>query len=256
MFVPVFRKVRPGSVGNWLLAGWKTWLGLMAPSIAYAGIFAVIGLVLFAAMIGLGLAPMIVPLAGAFMLIGPAFLCGFFSASRALREGRQPALKDFFAGFRNSPPGLWVLALVDALFMMIWLTDAGTVYSMYFGAVPDLGLAETWGRLADLEMQKFFLVTWVMGFPLALAVFVISVFSVPLIFDRGVGLPAAVGASVRAVFSNFMAMAAWALLLTAGMFAATLLFPPAFVVVYPVLAYATEAAYREIWPVDGHSGSQ
>ncbi|MEW5943102.1 MAG: DUF2189 domain-containing protein [Pseudomonadota bacterium] len=247
MSSPTLHKANLGSIKNWLVAGWRVYLRLKGPSTAYAGIFAIIGLVQFAAVIDLGLTPFVIPLAWAFMLVGPAFLCGFLHASRELREGRQPALSDFFAGFRRSPPGLWVLALVDSLFLMIWLTDAGTVYSMYFGAIPDMSLPETLARLAGSEMKKFLLFTSVMAVALAFAVFVVSAFAVPLMFERRMNLPAAVGASVRAVFSNFRVMMLWALILAGSMFAATL-FLPAFVVVFPVLSYASEAACREIWP--------
>lgn len=242
------RKASFHSIRNWLQAGWRTYGQLKGPSIAYASIFAVIGLTQFALAISLGLTPLVVSLAGAFMLVGPVFLCGFLNAAAKSRAGTVPTLSDFLAGFRRAPPGLWVLALVDSLFLMIWLTDAGTMYALYFGSIPHVGLPEFLSLLAGKEMRSFFLFTSIMGAALAFAVFVISAFAVPLIFSRRMGLAAAVGASVRAVFSNFAVMMLWALFLAASIFLTILLFLPAFVVVFPVLAYASEACCREVWP--------
>ena len=77
-------------------------------------------------------------------------------------------------------------------------------------------------------------------------IFAISAFAVPLIFCRRLDLAKAVGASVRAVFGNFGVMIAWGVILTVGIAGTILLFMPLFVVVFPVLAYASERAYRDV----------
>jgi uncharacterized membrane protein len=51
---------------------------------------------------------------------------------------------------------------------------------------------------------------------------------------------------VRAVFGNFGVMITWGVALTAGVVGAILLFMPLFVVIFPVLAYASERAYRDV----------
>lgn len=216
-------------------------------SMAYAGIFAVIGAILLIGAVKLDIAPMAYPLAGGFMLVGPAFLAGFFHAA-SLRAQRRPVrFADFFRGFRHSPAALWVISVVCAFLFLVWLTDAAIVYSLYFGTVPVLGSLEFFSGLGEgSKLASFILFCSLTGSVLALMIFAISAFAVPLIFSRRVDLAKAVGLSVRAVFGNLGVMAAWGVVLTLGVAGSILLFMPLFVVAFPVLAFASERAYRDI----------
>jgi len=139
-----------------------------------------------------------------------------------------------------------VISVVCAFLFLVWLTDAAIVYSLYFGTAPILGpLGFSWlgegGRMAS-----FILFCSLTGSVLAFMIFAISAFSVPLIFIRRAEPAKAVGASVRAIFGNFGVMIAWGMILTIGIVGAILLFMPLFVVIFPVLAYASEWAYRDV----------
>lgn len=216
-------------------------------SVAYAGIFAMVGAALLAGVMILDIAPMVFPLAGGFMLVGPAVLAGFFNAAKVQASGRNARLVDFFAGFRHSPPALWVLSVVCMFLFLIWLTDAAIVYSLYFGTVPVLSALEFFSAFGSGgRWLSFLLFSSVTGAVLAFMIFAISAFSVPLIHDRRLELTTAVSASVRAVFGNFGVMIAWGIALTLGVAGSILLFMPLFVVVFPVLAFASERAYRDI----------
>lgn len=216
-------------------------------SMAYAGIFAVIGAILLIGAVKLDIAPMVFPLAGGFMLVGPALLAGFFHVA-SLRTQQKPArFTDFFRGFRRSPAALWVISVVCAFLFLAWLTDAAIIYSLYFGTAPLLGSLELIAGLGEGgKLLSFVLFCSLAGAVLAFMIFAISVFAVPLIFCRRLALAKAVGTSVRAVFGNFGVMIAWGITLTAGVAGAILLFMPLFVVAFPVLAYASEQAYRDV----------
>jgi uncharacterized membrane protein len=86
-----------------------------------------------------------------------------------------------------------------------------------------------------------------MGTALAFAIYAVSAFSVPLLFDRRANLIGAVSASVRAVFGNFVVALAWALVLAVAMIGSILLLP-LFIIVLPWLSYASYALYREFYP--------
>jgi uncharacterized membrane protein len=242
-----YRKVSFFHIKNWIAHGWRMFRQTQTASMAYAGIFALIGAVLLAGVVILDIAPMAFPLAGGFMLVGPAVLAGFFNAARLQAEGRNAGLADFFAGFRHSPPVLWVLSVVCMFLFLIWLTDAAIVYSLYFGTVPVLSALEFFSAFGSGgRWLSFLLFSSVTGAVLAFMIFAISAFSVPLIHDRRLELAKAVSASVRAVFGNFGVMIAWGITLTLGVAGSILLFMPLFVVVFPVLAFASERAYRDI----------
>ncbi len=246
---PVPEKISLASLPRWLGVGWRTFLQLKGLSAIYAGIFALLGLVQFVVVVSAGLAPTMVPLAGGFMLIGPALLCGFFHVSDQVAAKKSVRLGDFFAGFRLAPPALWVIALVEMFVFLIWLTDAGIVYGLYFGIAPDMGLAEFVAGLTGVgDTLPFLFFSSLMWLLLAFIIYSTSAFAVPLLFYRRTHLAGAVSTSVKAVFSSFLPMLAWGVLLSVVMLAAILLFLPLFPVIFPVLAYASRQAYREVFP--------
>ena len=242
-----YRKVPLNRIGSWLGHGWQMFQLTRNASMAYAGIFAAIGAVLLTGAVALDVAPMVFPLAGGFMLVGPAFLAGFFNAAELLAEGRPVRFADLFGGFRQSPPALWVISVICMFLFLIWLTDAAIVYSLYFGTVPVLSALEFFsGFGSGGRWLSFLLFSSFTGAALAFMIFAVSAFSVPLIFDRRTELAKAVSSSVRAVFGNFGVMMAWGIVLTAGVAGSILLFIPLFVVALPVMAFASERAYRDI----------
>ncbi|MCE5182678.1 MAG: DUF2189 domain-containing protein [Betaproteobacteria bacterium] len=248
MEAPVSRKLALSRINHWLGDGWQMFRRIQTASMVYAGMFALIGVFLLAGVVALDLAPMAFPLAGGFMLVGPAILVGFFNAAKIQASGRNARLADFFAGFRQSPPAQWVLAVVCMFLFLIWLTDAAIVYSLYFGTVPVLSALEFFSVFGKGgRWLSFLLFSSVTGALLAFMIFAISAFSVPLIHDRRIELAKAVSASVRAVFRNFGLMIAWGVILTVGVAGSILLLMPLFVVALPVLAFASERAYREIF---------
>jgi uncharacterized membrane protein len=243
------RKVALADIGTWLRCGWALFRQTAKTSLAYAALFWVGAALIFPSVILLGFTPMATPFAGAFMLIAPVFLCGFFSIADRAEAGEIPRIGAVLDGFRSSPPRLWVLALVCAFLFLVWVTDAATVYTMYFGTTPTFFLVAFLQALfREWSLVSFLLFTSVMGAVLAFIIYAISAFAVPLLFYRRTDLAGAIGASVRGVFVNFPAMMAWALLLAAAIFVSLLLFLPTFVVAFPVLAYAGREAYRMVYP--------
>lgn len=217
--------------------GWAAYRRCLLPAVGFAAVFAVIGLGIFGALACFGLSAMMLPFAGGFLLVGPAVLAGFFGLRRAGAAGRRPGFADVLAGFRQAPRGLWVLSGVCSLLLLIWLTDAATVYSFMIGADTP-GLA---------QVARFHAWTSLMGAVLAFIVFNVTAFSVPLLFDGRAHLVGAVTASVRGVFGNFGAMMVWALIL-AGATIATILVPPLLLVSLPGLAFASDLLYLQVFP--------
>jgi len=242
-----YRKVSFSDIPNWIAHGWRMFRQTRNASMAYAGIFAVIGAILIVSAVALNLAPMAFPLAGGFMLVGPVFLSGFFHVA-ALHAQQKPAhFTDFFLGFRQSPASLWAISLICAFLFLIWLTDAAIVYSLYFGTAPILESLKLIAWLGENgKLLSFTLFCSLSGSVLAFMIFAISAFSVPLIFCRRIALTNAVGASVRAIFGNFGVMIVWGSVLATVLGSTILLFMPLFVVAFPVLAYASEQAYRDV----------
>lgn len=242
------RRVEMAAMGGWLREGWGVYRRTAAISSAFAAIFAAIGLLGLYELVNYGVTPMAYPWASGFLLVGPSLLCGYFHVAERLRGGEPVSFGSLLAGFRRSTPALWAVAFLTGFLLLIWLTDAAVVYGLYFGTDPvGLNLALFSNPMLEGNLIPFIIGSGAGGLILAFIVLAIGAFSVPLIFFRRLGLADAVGASVRGVWNNFAVMVAWGTLLAGSIIAVVLIFIPAFVVLFPVLAYASERAYRDVW---------
>ena len=240
--------VPPGfsSLRQALAEGWVTANATRGVSIAYAAFFTLAGLAIVGSLLALGLTPFVVAAAGAFMLVGPAILAGFFGIARTYEAGTRPGFGSVIAGFTAAAPAVWALALVCALLFMIFVTDAAILYSYMVGIAP------VW--LTDLvpasaNVMKFLRWGAVSGLVIAFLLFCISAFSVPLLCERRASLVDAVTASVRVVFGSFLPMMLWAAVIS-GLIIGSILLLPLLPLTLPWLAYASRALYRRVLPAD------
>jgi uncharacterized membrane protein len=102
-------------------------------------------------------------------------------------------------------------------------------------------------------MAGFLGVGSAVGSMFAAIVFAISAFSLPMLIDRRVDTVTAIITSVNAVLRNKPAMLVWALLIAGCVLLGVLTAFAAFVVLLPLLAYATWHGYHQTidtsdWP--------
>jgi uncharacterized membrane protein len=226
--------------------GWQLAAATRRISVAYALIFTVGGALIVGGLLASGLTPFVIAAAGAFLLLGPVFLAGFYGIAAAHEAGARPGAAAVRAGFRQAAPALWILALVCALLFMIFMTDAAILYSYMIGGTP------VW--LAELPAEpravgRFLLWGGVSGLFIACLLFAVSAFAVPLLCERRAGLVGAIVTSVRLVFANFGPAMLWALLLATIIIGSCLLLP-LLPMSLPWLAYAGRALYRRVLPAD------
>ncbi len=243
------RKFSTADIGKVLVIGWRTFLAMPGPSIAFATLFDLIGLVLLAAIGLFGISPMALPFAGGFMLVGPALLTGFFRLAAMNARGHRPRLLEPFAAFAHTPTGLWLVATLCTFLFLIWITDAAVLYAVMIGS-ERLPYDLPWLIGLQRHVVAFELWAALMGLILAFIIMAISAFSVPLLHEGRASLVPAVHASVRAVFSNIPGCIAWGLVLSSVTMLSILLLP-LFTVALPVLAYASFALYRIVFPTVG-----
>lgn len=229
-----------------LVAGWAMASATRAISTAYALVFTLGGLLIIGGLLASGLTPFVIAAAGAFMLLGPATLAGFFGIAAAHEAGGKPGLAAIAAGYREAAPALWVLALVCALLFMIFLTDAAILYSYLVGGSP-LGFGDL--LPASLGIVRFLQWGMASGLFIAFLLYTVSAFAVPLLCERRAGLVGAVVGSVRVVFGSFGPAMLWAFLL-ATLTIGSILLLPLLPLTLPWLAYASRALYRRALPND------
>ena len=241
------RRFTPTDLGECLGFGWRRFRAIPGVSLTYSAPFALMGLALLVAVHRLGVSPMAPALAGGFMLLGPALLTGYLRL--APQACTAPRLRDAVVAMAGAPPGLWAVALLCALLFLVWMTDAAVLYAFIVGT-GHLPFGPAWVTRMPEAVLAFELWASLLGAGLALILFAVSAFSVPLLHERRASLIPAVNASVRAVFRSFWTAALWGLLLatTTGL---GILLLPLLPVVLPVLAYAGFALYRRVFPPPG-----
>ena len=227
-----------------LAEGWALACATRGVSSAYAAVFTLAGLAIVGTLLARGLTPFVIAAAGAFMLVGPAILAGFFGIARAHEVGEKPRFSSVFSGFTAAAPAVWALALVCALLFMIFVTDAAILYSYMVGTTP-VWLDEV--VPASASVMKFLVWGSFSGLFVAFLLYCVSAFAVPLLCERRCGLVNAVTASVRIVFGNFGAAMLWAALLAVLIIGSVLLLP-LLPLTLPWLAYASRALYRQVLP--------
>lgn len=245
------RRVAMASIGGWLGEGWELYRRSLVGSSLFAAIFALIGAAGLYGVVHFAVTPMAYPWASAFLLVGPSLLCGYLHAAQRLRAGEAVGVSVFFVGFLRASAPIWAVAFLSGFLVLIWITDAAVVYGLYFGTEPVMLDWALFSRpMLDENLIPFLIGSSVGGVILAMIVLAIGAFSVPLIFFRRLGLVNAVGMSVRAVWNNLAVMTVWGALLAGSIIAVVLVFIPAFIVLFPVLAFASERAYRDVWGED------
>lgn len=228
-----------------LAQGWRVTRATRGVGTAYALVFTLGGLAIIGGLLAQGWAPFVIAAAGAFMLVGPAMLAGFFGIADAFEAGEAVSLGCVGRGFARASRALWALALVCALLFMIFVTDAAILYAYMVGATP------VWlGKLLPASANVLAFVQWsaVSGLVVAFLLYCVAAFSVPLLCERRAGLVEAVVSSVRVVFGNFTVAILWAILLTTVVIGNVLLLP-LLPLTLPWMAHASRALYREALPI-------
>ncbi|MFC3146868.1 DUF2189 domain-containing protein [Piscinibacterium candidicorallinum] len=195
-------------------------------------------------------------LAGAFsgfLLVAPIVATGLYAISRKLEgaQGSHPdaGLADVWAVWRGGQRSLVAFGLLLALAGTGWVVTSASLITL-FSPQPIRTPADFINDVVAAPDGWLFEVWVALGAFLAAPIFASSVVSIPLLLDRRITVYAAVLTSWRAVATNPVISAVWALLL-AGLTLlgfGTLLI--GLIVIVPMLGHASWHAYRDLVDAD------
>jgi len=247
MDIPQLRRINMRAGPECLLLGLRDFSKAPKYGLFFGGIYALGGWLIVGLVFWLSLPYLAYPAAMGFALIAPFVAAGIYEVSRRLEVG-QPLTWDVVLGtvWRQKGRDLGWMALITGFAFFIWVDYAAIIFLIFFGLrelQPEVFLE---ALTTTLDGLYFLLLGNIAGAVIATIVFSITVISFPLLMDRDIDFATAMTASVRAVTTNPLPMAVWALIIVLCLLGAIMTFFIALPVILPVLGHGTWHMYRKV----------
>src|SRR5690348_5246282 len=245
---PVVRRIGLADLRDALARGAADFGACRSDVIFLCAFYPLAGLVLGRMVFGTQMLPLLFPLVAGFALLGPLAAVGLLEMSRGRENGEAVTWATAFRVVRApSFAAIVVLGLLLLAIFLLWMGAAALIYRFTLGpALP----ASLGGFVHDAIATPH---GWAMigigigvGFLFAVLVLTISVVSFALLLDRDAGLDTAIATSIRVVTENPGVMAAWGVVIAAGLVIGSLPLLLGLVVVFPILGHATWHLYRKV----------
>ncbi|MEQ8267013.1 MAG: DUF2189 domain-containing protein [Parvibaculum sp.] len=225
---------------------------LRAPlfGLVIGGIFAGIGAVIVLSLTIWNLPWLIYPFAIGFPLVGPFAAVGLYEVSRRLAAGERPAWRGVFSlvWAQRRREVSW-MAFVMLFVFWIWMYQVRLLIALFLGLVSFASFEQFLTVVFTTQHGLIFLaIGHAVGGVLALVLFSITVFSIPMLLEREVDIVTAMITSVKAVLQSPAVMLGWGVFVTLSVLAASLPLFLGLLVVLPVFGHATWHLYRRALP--------
>ena len=228
---------------RWLRAGLQDFRAIPALSLFYGSLFTAAGISM--AFLMLSVPWYTLAYLTGLVVVGPFLASGLYAASRDIAHGNRPSIANSFSLLRQRATHVALFSLLLSLVMAAWIRFTALAFAIKLNAFtpPDQAFQVLLTTTDGLGFIGF--ITGV-GFLLVSVIFVISAVSVPLILDRDVDFITAAQTSYQAVKNNPAAMSVWALIIATLAALGMATFFLSFIIIFPLLGYATWHSYREL----------
>jgi len=232
--------------GLWLTKGWQDFQRAPGLSLLFGGLYPILGLGLAMILQWLDLGSLLLLAISAFMLIGPLAAICLYEIARRLERGEPLSIPQIFATVRQRSTAVGDLGLVLMMILLSWFLIGFVMFALFFTGTPPTLSAFVMDVLFNPASIPFMLASTVVGGMLATIVFTISMFAMPMLLDKDVTAAEAITFSVKAVWINRLNMIGWAGTVAIVTFLGMALAFIGLMVTFPVIAYASWHAYRDV----------
>ncbi|WP_372883190.1 DUF2189 domain-containing protein [Psychromonas sp.] len=218
---------------HWLSLGLKDFIAAPIMSIVYGLLFSLIPVAIIYFYSETGNYLINISMTITFTLIAPIFAAALYDVSWELEKGHKPSFSHSVKTMLRNPVGAWGFAVLLLLIMTAWLRIATLVYALY----PD-SINPTFE-----ELLAFLSLGSILGAVMLVVVLVLSAFTPQVLLERKVDIMTALFTSTKAVANNVPVMLVWGAILICLVFIGFLTSALGFIVIMPVLSYASWHAY-------------
>lgn len=211
----------------------------------FGGVFAAGGIAIYALLATYNAPWMIIPIALGFPLIGPFAAAGLYEVSRRLEAKESLTWKSILVTvFHQRERQLGWMAFVVLFVLWVWLYQVRILLALLMGFSAPSSL----GKFAQVVVTTqsgltFLAVGTLVGLVLALVLFSLTAFAMPMLLDTELDFVTAMLASVRGVLASPVTMLGWGIVVTTVTIVSMVPFFLGLVVAVPVLGHATWHLY-------------
>lgn len=240
--LPPLKPLAAADLSAALRAGWADFAAAPIFGLFFAAVYTLGGLALWWGLVAAGQPVWFVVVAAGFPLFAPFAAVGLYEVSRRRQAGLPLDWAAILGALKGKGDGqLPVMAVIVLLIFGFWVILARGIFAIFF---YDSGVGfYSVAHLATGPGLAMLGVGTVVGGLLALALFSITVISLPMLLDKPVDFVTAILTSIAVVRAQPQVMLRWAAMIAALLVLAML---PAFLglmVVLPVLGHATWHLY-------------
>ena len=245
--IPNVRALTVADIRTALNEGYSDFLKAPLFGFFFAGIYVLGGLLIAQSLLVWNMPWMIYPVAIGFPLIAPFAAVGLYEVSRRIAAGEPLAWNEIVSVIRlQSKRELAFMAFVVLFIFWIWMYQVRLLIALILGRAS----FATWESFTQTlfttpEGWTFLAVGHAVGAVLALALFSVTVVSIPMLLDRNVDFVTAMITSVKTVAASPFVMLGWGVAVTLMVIAAMIPVFLGLLIALPVLGHATWHIYKK-----------